>query len=77
MKEPFSDRPDAEHPVRWNSADGNETAWITRKGAVERLEGYGMDPAFVREHFSALGRGPLRTPFAFYELDPIAFSEIA
>ena len=67
LKEPFSSTRDDQHPVRWSPADGDTPAYLTLKGAVERLAGYGHDPveaeARLRRH------QPIRTPFAFYMID--------
>ncbi len=66
-REPFSDRCDAEHPVLWQPADGDTPAYLTLKGAVERLAGYGYDADSARRVL--LAGHPLRTPFAFYRID--------
>lgn len=73
MKEPFSDTRDAEHPVRWSPADGDTPAYLTLKGAVERLTRDGGDPEKVREHL--LRGGQERTMFAFYQIDEASMTE--
>lgn len=67
LAEPFSERRDAEHPVTWQPADGDTPAYITLKGACERLAGYGHDPEAARR--TLLDGHPIRTPFAFYRID--------
>lgn len=67
LAEPFARERDSEHPVRWSPADGDTPAYLTLKGAVERLTRDGGDPVAVREGLQA-GR-QFRTMFAFYQLD--------
>lgn len=67
LREPFSTTRDEAHPVRWSPADGDTPAYLTLKGAVERLTGYGYDPVEVRA--GLLAHRPYRTPFAFYMID--------
>ena len=57
----WSNTRDAEHPIRWDSADGNETAYLTRAEALRRLANAYRDPAAALD----CGR-PVRTPFAWY-----------
>lgn len=53
--------PDAVHTVKWVSADGDETWYLSRDEALDRLARYYVDPAL------ALDSGhTIRTPFAFY-----------
>lgn len=68
LREPFSSTRDEQHPVTWQPADGDEPAYLTLKGAVERLAGYGHDPAMA-ERILRDGH-PLRTPYAFYKIEP-------
>jgi hypothetical protein len=65
LSEPFARERDTNHPVRWSPADGDMPAYLTVKGAAERLERYGVSSA---EH-SLLAGAVLRTPFAFYAID--------
>jgi hypothetical protein len=65
LSEPFSNRRDAQHPVRWSPADGDTPAYLTLKGAAERLERYGVSNA----EQSLLGGALLRTRIAFYAID--------
>jgi hypothetical protein len=67
LKEPFSTTRDEQHPVRWSPADGDTPAYLTLKGALERLAGYGYEAAETRERL--LRHVPVRTPFAFYMID--------
>lgn len=63
----FAERPDAEHSVRWQPANGDEPAFIPLFEAVRRLGGHGYDEA---EAEAMLRSGTtLRTPFAFYRID--------
>lgn len=68
LKEPFARFRDAQHPVRWSPADGDTPAYLTLKGAGERLARYsGGDPT---EYEGLLLTGRLlRTPFAYYAID--------
>jgi hypothetical protein len=68
LVEPFSRQRDAAHPVRWSPADGDTPAYLTLKGAVERLSCFYNDdpPGWIAE---TLHSGPLRTPYAFYAID--------
>jgi hypothetical protein len=53
--------PDALHPIKWESADGGETFYLSRDDALDRLAHYYIDPTL------ALDSGhTIRTPFAFY-----------
>jgi hypothetical protein len=65
LSEPFSNRRDAQHPVRWSPADGDTPAYLTLKGAVERLTRWGI----VNAEQSLLAGALLRTDFAFYAID--------
>lgn len=68
LQEPWSRTRDAEHPVRWSPADGDTPAYLTLRGAAERLSGYRTDS--VDDIAALLLQGvPLRTPFAFYAID--------
>lgn len=67
LQEPWARERDTEHPVRWSPADGDTPAFLTLKGAVERLTRDGGNPAAVRDGLLA-GR-PYRTMFAFYQID--------
>jgi hypothetical protein len=59
--ERWADQLDADHPVRWESADGREMRFLTREAALERLASYYKDPA------EALDCGQtIRTPWAYY-----------
>lgn len=76
LQEPFARERDAEHPVRWSPADGDTPAYLTLKGAAERLArffGRGQDwteAQAVEWYCAELATGrPLRTPFAFYQVD--------
>jgi hypothetical protein len=68
MAEPFSRQRNAEHPVRWSPADGDTPAYLTLKGAGERLaKTNGGDP---KEYEGLLLEGRLlRSMFAFYAID--------
>lgn len=68
LREPFSRTRDDAHPVRWSPADGDTPAYLTLRGAVERLAGYYTDePPWIE---TTLRKGvPIRTPFAFYMID--------
>jgi hypothetical protein len=75
LTEPFSRTRDEQHPVRWSPADGDTPAYLTLKGAGERLARYfgetHTDPDEAAQMWIAelqTGR-PLRTPFAFYQID--------
>ena len=68
LQEPFARERDDAHPVRWSPADGDTPAYLTLKGAAERLARYfGGDPADYEADL--LCGGPTRTPFAFYQID--------
>lgn len=71
LQEPWSRERDAAHPVRWSPADGDTPAYLTLKGAAERLASYYGDPERDVDFWTgALQDGrPLRTPFAFYQVD--------
>jgi hypothetical protein len=62
------DAPDADHPIRWESADGRETAWLSVDDAAARLARWYSVP--VAQIAEALREGTtLRTDFAFYHLE--------
>jgi hypothetical protein len=65
--EPWNATRDAAHPVRWSPADGDTPAYLTLKGAAERLAGYGIAADVARS--TLLAGQQLRTPFAFYQID--------
>jgi hypothetical protein len=69
MQEPFSTTRDEQHPVRWSPADGDTPAYLTLKGAVERLSRWFGD---TEEIAAGLKRGQVfRTDFAFYKVDDV------
>jgi hypothetical protein len=69
LYEPFARERDALHPVRWSPADGDTPAFLTLKGAAERLFNYGIGES-VDDVAAMLQAGTLlRTPFAFYAID--------
>jgi hypothetical protein len=60
-REGWSDTRDDSHPIRWESADGTDSAYLTRAEAIRRLSAYYIDAE------PALDSGAtVRTPFAFY-----------
>lgn len=66
---PFARFRDADHPVRWSPADGDTPAYLTIKGAAERLRRY-FPADFARDFEEDLKAGQiLRTPFAYYAID--------
>lgn len=67
----FAEHPDAEHPIRWQPADGDVPRYIPVFEAVRRLSGYYVDTDESGSGWieRTLRSGvPLRTPAAFYQL---------
>lgn len=65
--EPWAERLDCAHPVRWSPADGDTPRYLTLAGAVERLSRDGGDADAIRA--GLLAGQVYRTAFAFYKID--------
>jgi hypothetical protein len=71
LDEPFSRTQDRDHPVRWSPADGDTPAYLTLKGAAERLAShFALDRKDVEWYAYELAAGRrFQTAVAFYVVD--------